>query len=50
MWLSRLGRAAFGAKQVYTLVFFVALTWNVVRTQFGKGKKEWQENSRPRLP
>lgn len=50
MWLGRLARFAAGSKHVYSIVFFAVLTWNVVRSQYGKGRQEWQTREPQRRP
>jgi hypothetical protein len=42
MWLRVVGKAAFAAKQVYSLVFYSVLTWHVIRHQFKKGSP-WEK-------
>lgn len=42
MWLSTLARAALGAKHFYSFVFFVAMTWQVIR--YSKEKQCQQSN------
>lgn len=46
MWLARLARLALGSKHTYEIVFFAALTYNVLRHQFAKKKEpEWDRRS-----
>ena len=49
MWLRALWKGATAARHVYTTVFFVVLTWNVIRSQTKGGRKEWERDPRSRL-
>lgn len=46
MWLGRLARIALGSRHTYEIIFFAALTFNVLRYQFRKKEEpSWDRRS-----